>query len=151
MAVGRGPRVIPNDHSGNSPPDRSPVILNSHPSLYHWRLRKLRRPATIAIPTVLPCTPTATVALLRFRPYRNTDPPHLVALWRSQSPSRGLVQPMTAALFDEQVLGKPYFDRTGLLVATEDERPVGLVHAGFGPRDAAAELDRAVGTISLVL
>ena len=58
---------------------------------------------------------------------------------------------MTAALFEEQVLGKPYFDRVGLLVATDDERPVGLVHAGFGPRDAAAELDRAVGTIALVL
>jgi hypothetical protein len=58
---------------------------------------------------------------------------------------------MTAALFDEQVLGKPYFDRAGLIVAIDDERPVGLVHAGFGPRDTAAELDHAVGTIALVL
>jgi GNAT superfamily N-acetyltransferase len=89
--------------------------------------------------------------LLRFRPYRNTDPPHLVALWRCQSPSRGLIQPMTAALFEEQVLGKPYFDRLGLLVATVDDRPVGMVHAGFGPSATAGELNRAVGAISLVM
>ena len=126
---------------------RSPVILNSQSTLYYGRLTKtLRLPPIRPVPLRI-----AIFALLRFRPYRNTDPPHLVALWRSQSPSRGLVQPMTAALFEEQVLGKPYFDRTGLLVALDDERPVGMVHAGFGPRDAAGELDRGVGTISLIL
>jgi ribosomal protein S18 acetylase RimI-like enzyme len=89
--------------------------------------------------------------VIRFRPYRNTDPPHLVAVWRSQSPVSGLVQPMTAALFDEHVLGKSYFDRLGLVVATEDERPIGLVHAGFGPRSDATYIDPAIGTISLLL
>lgn len=89
--------------------------------------------------------------MIRFRPYRNTDPPHLVALWRCQSPVGGLVQPMTAALFDEHVLGKSYFDRLGLVIATEDERPIGLVHAGFGPRGDASHVDMAVGAISLLL
>ncbi|HTN77153.1 MAG TPA: GNAT family N-acetyltransferase [Pirellulaceae bacterium] len=71
--------------------------------------------------------------MIRYRPFRNTDPPHIAEIWRSQPPLRGLMQPMSVAVFDRLVLSKTYFDRHGLIVAVDDERPVGFVHAGFGP------------------
>ena len=36
-----------------------------------------------------------------YRTFRNTDPPHLVDIWRSQPPERALVQPMSVALLPE--------------------------------------------------
>ncbi len=42
------------------------------------------------------------------------------------------MQPMSVPVLDRLVLSKPYFDRLGLIVATDDDRPVGFVHAGFG-------------------
>ena len=66
-------------------------------------------------------------ALIHYRAFRNTDAPQLAEVWRSQTAQRGLMQPMSAALFDQLVLAKPYFDREGLIVAVDDDRPVGYV------------------------
>jgi hypothetical protein len=77
----------------------------------------------------------------RFRPFLNTDPPHLAAIWRGQPPQRGLLQPVTAPLLEYGVFSKLNFDRHGLIVALRDEQPVGFVHAGFGPTDDGLALD----------
>ncbi len=53
-----------------------------------------------------------------FRPFRNSDPPLLADVWRSQPSQRGLMQPMSAALLEQLVLSKPVFEREGLIVAT---------------------------------
>jgi GNAT superfamily N-acetyltransferase len=89
--------------------------------------------------------------LIRYRPFRNTDPRQLVEIWRGHSTCRALVQPMSVALLDEFVLAKPYFDRKGLIVAELDDQAVGFVHAGFGPNAAGSGLDYGVGVVCLLM
>lgn len=90
-------------------------------------------------------------ALTVYRPFRNTDPPALAEIWRSCADCRGLVQPMSAALFEQHVLNKTYFEREGLLLAVEDGLPVGFVHAGFGPNDEESALSTELGVTSLLV
>jgi GNAT superfamily N-acetyltransferase len=81
-----------------------------------------------------------------FRPFRNSDPPHIADIWRSQPPQRGLMQPVTANLLEQLVFSKPYFDPAGLIVALVDNVPVGFVHAGFGANEEETAIDTGVGT-----
>jgi len=87
----------------------------------------------------------------RFRPFLNTDPPHLAAIWRSQPPQRGVLQPCSAPLLEYGVFSKMHFDREGLIVATHDDQPCGFVHAGFGPTDDGNELDTSLGTTHVLM
>jgi ribosomal protein S18 acetylase RimI-like enzyme len=87
----------------------------------------------------------------RLRPFLNTDPPDLAEIWRSQPPQRALLQPITAPLLEYGVFSKMHFDPAGLIVATRDEKPVGFVHAGFGPTDDGAALDTTLGTTHLLM
>ena len=89
--------------------------------------------------------------MIRYRAFRNNDPPALVDIWRSQSAARHLVQPMTLELLSQLVLAKPYFDREGLIVALEDDKPVGFVHAGFGPSDDRREPSYEVGVVCMLM
>lgn len=54
---------------------------------------------------------------------------------------------MSAALWEQYILAKTYFDPAGLIVATENARPIGFVHAGFGPVATGEQLDRSQGVI----
>ncbi len=85
------------------------------------------------------------------RPFRNTDPPHLAEIWRSQPPQRTLLQPISASLLEYGVFSKMHFDREGLIVATQDEVPVGFVHAGFGPNEDFTGLDTSLGTTYMLM
>lgn len=89
--------------------------------------------------------------MIHYRPFRNTDPPHLVEIWRSQPPERGLAQPMSLELFEQHVLSKPYFDREGFLVAVDDEKPVGFAHAAFGATDDEQGLAYSLGCTALLM
>ncbi len=89
--------------------------------------------------------------VLRFRPFRNTDPPHLAEIWRSQPPQRGILQPVSAPLLEHAVFSKMHFDRNGLIVATRDDVPVGFVHAGFGPDESCAAIDTSLGTTLMLM
>jgi len=64
---------------------------------------------------------------------------------------RGLVQPMTPALLETFVLSKIYFDRQGLILAFDDDRPIGFVHAGFGPNDKGTAISHELGVTSLLM
>jgi ribosomal protein S18 acetylase RimI-like enzyme len=86
-----------------------------------------------------------------FRPFLNSDPPHLAAIWRGQPPQRGLLQPVTAPLLEYGVFSKMHFDREGLIVALRDDRPVGFVHAGFGPSDDGLSLDTTMGATLILM
>ena len=61
------------------------------------------------------------------------------------------MQPMTVALLEQLVLAKPYFDRDGLIVALDEDRVVGFVHAGFGPRDDGLELSTELGVTCMLM
>jgi hypothetical protein len=61
------------------------------------------------------------------------------------------MQPMTPALWENIVLAKPYFDRQGLIVACDGARPIGFVHAGFGPKADHQAVDYSEGTICQLL
>ena len=88
---------------------------------------------------------------MEVRPYRNSDPPRLAEVWRSQPSQRGLVQPMSTSLIERHVLSKPYFDRRGLLLAVEDGETLGFAHAGFGPDATRSHLDPARGVMSMLM
>ena len=89
--------------------------------------------------------------MIEYRPFRNLDPPALCEIWRNHPPVRALFQPMTSAVLEDTVLSKPYFDREGLIVATQEQRPVGFVHAGFGPNAAGTALDHAIGATCMLM
>ncbi len=89
--------------------------------------------------------------MIEYRPFRNTDPPDLVDIWRSQPRERGLTQPMSVELFEQSILAKPYFDRAGLIVAADGDMLVGFAHAGFGARDDEQGLSNVWGTTYLVM
>jgi GNAT superfamily N-acetyltransferase len=89
--------------------------------------------------------------MIRYRPFLNSDPPAIAAIWCSQPPSWGLMQPISPAILDQLVLAKPYFDRQGLIMAIEDGQPVGFVHAGFGPNANRSGLDFEVGATYLLM
>lgn len=58
---------------------------------------------------------------------------------------------MTAALLERMVFSKPYFEEAGLIIATEDDEPIGFAHAGFGPTDDESTLDYEFGASIMVL
>jgi len=88
----------------------------------------------------------------RLRAFLNTDLPALADIWNRQPESRCRAQPITSMLLERHVMCKPYFDRHGLIVAESDEgRPVGFVHAGFGPRDDFAQLSTELGVVCMLL
>jgi GNAT superfamily N-acetyltransferase len=89
--------------------------------------------------------------MIHYRPFLNSDPPALAEIWRSQSPSRALIQLMTPAVLDDLVFSKPFFDRQGLILAVEDDKPIGFVHAGFGPDLAHDGIEHTRGTTALLL
>jgi GNAT superfamily N-acetyltransferase len=89
--------------------------------------------------------------VIDYRPFRNTDSPALVELWRRAAASRPLVQPLSLALFEQLVLARPFFDRLGLVVAVQAGEPIGFAHAGFGPVGDGPEGAPARGSTLLVV
>ena len=87
----------------------------------------------------------------RLRPFLNSDPPHLAAIWRSQGEQRGILQPATAPLLEYGVCSKMHFDRHGLIVAERDGMPRGFVHAGFGPNEDGSAIDASLGVTLMLM
>lgn len=89
--------------------------------------------------------------MLRFRPFRNTDPPALTEIWRSRSGQGGLLERVSPDVFEQLIFAKLYFDYDGLLVAWEGDRPLGFAHAGFGPDETEQEISTELGSTCLVM
>lgn len=85
--------------------------------------------------------------MIAFRPFQNSDPPHLVRIWNSQPPRGWLSQPLSLNRLEQFVLCRPYFRPDHLLLATRDDQPVGFVHIGFGPTADGTTLDTTLGSI----
>lgn len=86
-----------------------------------------------------------------YRTFRNTDPPVIVSLWRSRAGQPGLLQSVSADLFEQFIFGKLYFDYEGLVLAFEDGQPLGFAHAGFGPDQAESRLATECGVTCAVI
>ncbi|NLX53521.1 MAG: GNAT family N-acetyltransferase [Planctomycetaceae bacterium] len=91
------------------------------------------------------------MTMIDYRPFRNTDPPALCEIWRSQPPLRLMFQPLTPAVLERVVLSKPFFDRRGLIVATDQGRPIGFAHAGFGADRCGTALDQTFGATCMLM
>jgi len=89
--------------------------------------------------------------MLRYRTFQNTDPPALVAIWRSRAGQPGLMQPVSVDLFERFVFGKVYFDPKGLILAFDDQRPVGFTHAGFGPNEQQDRISTEKGVTCVLI
>ncbi len=89
--------------------------------------------------------------MLRYRGFRNSDPPLVAEIWRSRAGDPALVQPVSVDLFEQLVFGKLHFDYAGLILAIDDGRPMGFAHASFGP-DASGERPATdVGVVCLIV
>jgi len=89
--------------------------------------------------------------VFEIRPFRNSDPPGIAEVWRSQPPQRGLAQPVTATVLELCVFSKQMFRPGALQVATREGRVVGFAHAGFGPDERGESVDQTVGTTHLLM
>jgi GNAT superfamily N-acetyltransferase len=90
-------------------------------------------------------------AMLAYRTFRNTDPPLLTALWRSRRGQVGLMQPVSADLFEQFIFGKLYFDYRGLVLAMDDGQAVGFAHAGFGPNESLSRISTQQGVVCVII
>jgi GNAT superfamily N-acetyltransferase len=58
---------------------------------------------------------------------------------------------MNITLLDRLVLSKLYFDPAGLVLATDDDLPIGFAHAGFGPVEDESALSYEMGAAILTI
>jgi len=75
----------------------------------------------------------------------------LTALWQTRASRRGFRQPVWPDLLEQLVFAKLYFDYEGLVLAWDDDQPVGFAHAGFGPDESQSRISTAQGVTCLVL
>jgi ribosomal protein S18 acetylase RimI-like enzyme len=88
--------------------------------------------------------------VIRYRQFRNDDPPALVEIWNDALPGRGSVRLRHSSPLERYVFCKPYFDAAGLIVALDGEQRVGFAHAGFGPNATETTLSHTTGVTCLV-
>lgn len=80
------------------------------------------------------------MVLREIREFRNTDPRQLAAVWQAYHAQSGMNAPMNAAVFENCIASKVYFDSPGLLVSVGDRGIDGFVHVGFGTRPDGREV-----------
>lgn len=89
--------------------------------------------------------------MIRFRTFRNTDPPKLLQLFKQSGPGRAFACPESTLALELSVFSLPYFDPAGLILAESDNQIVGFIHAGFGFRPTLDALDHTQGILCCVL
>ena len=89
--------------------------------------------------------------MIQYRTFRNGDPPALVDLWNECFIGRGAAYLRGTTLLEYFTFAKPYFDPGGLVLAVAGDRPVGFVHAGFGPDPDRKGPDPAAGGVVCAL
>ena len=89
--------------------------------------------------------------MIQYRHFHNTDPPHITKLWRDGLLGRGAAGGLRCDAFETLNYAQPYFDPKGLILATDDDKVVGLAHAGFGTNDTETGLMLESGVICTVL
>lgn len=92
-----------------------------------------------------------TFAVIDYRQFKNSDPPHILRLWHECQLGRGAASGLRCDEFDEIVFAQTYFDPSGLIVACRDGQLVGFVHAGFGVNEGRTGLSTDEGVICAVI
>ncbi len=88
--------------------------------------------------------------MVEYRNYRNNDSPGLVVIWNEAFTARGAVRLRHSSPLENYVFAKPYFDPAGLIMAVDNDVPVGFAHAGFGPNRELTSLDQTTGLTCLI-
>src|SRR5262245_7375239 len=88
--------------------------------------------------------------VIHFRTFRNDDPPGLLRTWNEAAAGRGTAPLRNTTVLEYLILSKPYFDPSGLHVATDEEAIVGWALAGFGPDSTETGLDYSRGVICVL-
>jgi len=90
--------------------------------------------------------------MLSIRPFRNSDPPKLLEIWRQfflKEPQKAV--PISLPVLEDDVLNMPYFDNRGLFLAFDNGFLVGFAHTFFGPNRNKSNLNPETGVIHLVI
>ncbi len=87
--------------------------------------------------------------MIHYRTFRNPDPPLVAEAWNAalSGPRTVPIPPRATGLLECVTLAKPYFDRDGLLLAFDGDRPIGLAHAGFAASPDGRSLDYSKGVL----
>jgi len=88
--------------------------------------------------------------VVRYRTFRNTDPPVLAKVWNEVLDGRGAVHLPNSTPLEFCVFAKPYFDPAGLIIAEEDGACAGFAHAGFGSDSTGSALSCQDGVVSFI-
>jgi ribosomal protein S18 acetylase RimI-like enzyme len=88
--------------------------------------------------------------MLTFRTFRNFDPPAIVELWQNRAAASPTDLAASIELFEQLVFAKLYFDPAGMVLAHDNGRLVGFIHAGFGPSSAADWISTDTGVICAI-
>jgi ribosomal protein S18 acetylase RimI-like enzyme len=67
--------------------------------------------------------------VISFRSFHNSDPPQITALWEQSNLGQGAASGVTVDALEFFVFAQPFFDRKGFIVAVDEDRIVGFVHA----------------------
>jgi len=88
--------------------------------------------------------------MLTVRSFRNEDPPRLLELWRNTQRCRNELSPLSPISLNQlqvQILGLPMLDHQSVMLAFENDTPVGYVHTTFAPTPDGNSLDYTTGQI----
>ncbi len=86
-----------------------------------------------------------------YRSFHNSDPPRLHQLWHSCALGRNAAEGFSCDVFELFACSQPYFDRDGLILAIDENRVVGFVHASFAPNQQETALDPQKGILSALM
>ena len=88
--------------------------------------------------------------MLTVRPFRNEDPPRLLKLWQHTQRYRAELSPLPPLSLNQlqvQVLGLPMLNHQSVMLAFDDDTPVGYIHTAFAPTQDGYSLDYTAGQI----
>ena len=88
--------------------------------------------------------------MLTVRSFRNEDPPRLLELWRKTQQCPDDLAPLLSLSHNQlqaQVLGLPMLDNRSIMLAFDEDEPIGYIHTTLAPTDNGYSLDPATGQI----
>lgn len=89
--------------------------------------------------------------VIEYRSFRNPDPPEILRLWNECDLGRGAAKDFPCDALESLSFSQPYFDPKGLILAVQDERIVGFIHAGFEPHDSKSKMSTDIGVICALM
>ena len=89
--------------------------------------------------------------MITYRSFHNVDPPRIAELWAQSELGQGAAGGLTVDAFEFFVFAQPFFDKNGLIVACDEDRVVGFVHAMPAVNEEHTALGASAGGIVALL